>query len=164
MLRDAGSPAAIVTGGGTGSFAIDAQLGVLNELQPGSYVFMDREYLDCETAGPRFEPSLAIDTRVVSANTPGCVTVDAGLNAMATEAGAPVVAAGADLASRYRFMGDEHGMLLTPAGGGDPALDQRITLVTPHCDPTVNLYDHYAVCDGDAVVGLWPVTARGRSA
>jgi D-serine deaminase-like pyridoxal phosphate-dependent protein len=162
-LSSAGLTAEVVTGGGTGSFAIDAELGVLKELQPGSYIFMDRQYLDCERAGPQFETSLFIDSRVVSANTPGCVTVDAGLKAMATEAGTPRVVAGADEVSQYIFMGDEHGLLITPDGREDPSLDQQITLLTPHCDPTVNLYDRYTVCDGGEVLGYWPVSARGRS-
>ncbi|WP_404710272.1 DSD1 family PLP-dependent enzyme [Sphingomonas sp. MMS24-J13] len=162
-LRDAGLAPEIVTGGGSGTFVIDAELGILNELQPGSYIFMDREYRDCEFAGPQFEASLAIDTRVISANTPGCVTIDAGIKAMATEAGPPVVLDGADPASLYRFMGDEQGMLVTPPAAPDPELDARVTLLTPHCDPTVNLYDRYAVCDGEDVIGFWPVSARGRS-
>jgi 3-hydroxy-D-aspartate aldolase len=162
-LRAAGLAARTVTGGGTGSFAIDAELGLLNELQPGSYVFMDRQYGDCEAAGPAFEQALFIDTRVVSANARGLATLDAGLKAMATEAGPPAVARGADPASTYRFMGDEHGMLATPEGGEDLALDAAVSLVPPHCDPTVNLYDRYAVCRGDDVVDFWPVTARGRS-
>ena len=41
----------LVTGGGTGTHAIDAELGVLNELQVGSYVFMDRQYADCDLTG-----------------------------------------------------------------------------------------------------------------
>ena len=61
-------------------------------------------------------------------------------------------------------MGDEHGMLITPRGADDPRLDQRIALVPPHCDPTVNLYDRYAICEGETVIGFWPVSARGRSA
>lgn len=164
-LDDAGLAARTVSGGGTGSFSIDAELGVLTELQVGSYVFMDREYLDCEfdAEGPRFEPALAIDTRVVSANTAGRVTLDAGLKAMAVDAGPPRVLGGADPQSRFVFMGDEHGAVLTPPGSADPELDQRVTLLPPHCDPTVNLYDRYAVCDGPAVVDFWPVTARGRS-
>ena len=162
-LREAGLPAEIITGGGTGSFAIDVEIGLLNELQPGSYIFMDREYGDCETAGPRFQPALAIDTRVVSANTPGRVTVDAGLKAMATEAGPPLLFSGAPSETRYIFMGDEHGMLLTPEGEADLRLDQLVTLVPPHCDPTVNLYDRYAVCVEDQVVAWWPIHARGRS-
>jgi D-serine deaminase-like pyridoxal phosphate-dependent protein len=124
---------------------------------------MDCQYTDCEPAGPHFEQSLTIETRVVSANTAGCATVDAGLKAMATEAGPPRVLTGADPASRYVFMGDEHGILLTPEGSTDPVLDQLVTLVPPHCDPTVNLYDRYAVCEGDMVVAFWPVSARGRS-
>jgi D-serine deaminase-like pyridoxal phosphate-dependent protein len=163
-LDAAGLPAGTVTGGGTGSFAIDAELGILNELQPGSYIFMDRQYGDCEAGGPRFEAALALDTRVVSANTPGRVTLDAGLKAMATEAGPPRVLAGADPQAQYVFMGDEHGMLVMPDGGADPRLDQLVKLQPPHCDPTVNLYDRLAVCEGEDVVGFWPVTARGRSA
>ncbi|HEX8194175.1 MAG TPA: DSD1 family PLP-dependent enzyme [Allosphingosinicella sp.] len=162
-LRTAGLAPEVVTGGGTGTFAIDADIGLLNEIQPGSYLFQDREYQDCDPAGPTFEPALAIDTRVVSANRAGRVTVDAGLKAMATEAGPPRVLAGTDPTSRYVFMGDEHGMLLTPNGAADPPLDALVALMPPHCDPTVNLYDRYAVCDGDTVVGFWPVTARGRS-
>jgi D-serine deaminase-like pyridoxal phosphate-dependent protein len=162
-LRRAGLAPDVVTGGGTGTFAIDAELGLLTELQPESYLFQDREYRDCGVAGPAFEAALAIDTRVVSANTPGMVTVDAGLKAMATEAGPPAIIAGAHPASRYVFMGDEHGMLLTPPGAADPPLGALVTLMPPHCDPTVNLYDAYAVCEGETVVAFWPVSARGRS-
>ncbi len=163
-LADAGFAAPSVSGGGTGSFAIDVEQGVLSELQVGSYIFLDRQYGDCEFAtAPKFLPALAIDTRVVSANTPGMVTLDAGLKAMATEAGPAVVLAGADPASRFAFMGDEHGCLVTPSGGSDPAYGARITLQPPHCDPTVNLYDRYAVCEGEQVIGFWSVTARGRS-
>ncbi len=52
---------------------------------------------------------------------------------------------------------------LAPRAGATPALGQRITLATPHCDPTVNLYDAYHVVRGDILVAIWPITARGRS-
>jgi D-serine deaminase-like pyridoxal phosphate-dependent protein len=159
-LADAGFAIPVVTGGGTGTFAIDASLGVFTELQVGSYIFLDREYVDCELAGPSFEPALFVDATVVSANTPGMVTIDAGLKAFATDAGAPVVLGGAPEGTRYAFTGDEHGALL---GDGLPGLGARVTLMPPHCDPTVNLYDLYHVLDGDMVTGSWPVTARGRS-
>ncbi|TGX53432.1 DSD1 family PLP-dependent enzyme [Sphingomonas gei] len=159
-LRGAGFDVPIVTGGGTGTFAIDASLGVFTELQVGSYVFLDREYTDCELAGPRFEPALFVDATVVSANTPGMVTIDSGLKAFATDAGVPVVLAGAPRASRYAFTGDEHGALF---GDNLPQLGGRVTLMPPHCDPTVNLYDRFWVLEGDTIVGDWPVTARGCS-
>jgi D-serine deaminase-like pyridoxal phosphate-dependent protein len=156
-LADAGFAVPIVTGAGTGTFAIDAELGVLTELQVGSYIFLDREYRDCELAGPVFEQSLWVDSTVVSANTPGMVTIDAGLKSFATDAGVPMVASGT---ARFAFMGDEQGALI---GDVLPGLAERTTLVPPHCDPTVNLYDVYHLVEGDTVTGSWPVTARGRS-
>jgi D-serine deaminase-like pyridoxal phosphate-dependent protein len=157
-LAAAGHAVPVVTGGGTGSFAIDAELGVLTELQVGSYVFMDREYADCEFGGLRFESALSVDATVVSANAEGLVTVDAGLKAFAADAGVPVVLAGVAGESRYAFMGDEHGAIF---GDTLPGLAERVTLMPPHCDPTVNLYERYWVVEGDQVVDAWPVTARG---
>lgn len=157
-LSDAGIKVPVVTGGGTGSFAIDAELGVLTELQVGSYIFLDREYRDCELPGPAFEPSLFVDASVVSANVPGRVTIDAGLKAFAADAGVPVVWSGADAA--YRFMGDEQGALI---GDMLPGLAERVTLIPPHCDPTVNLYDRYWIIENGEVAGSWAVTARGCS-
>lgn len=156
VLREAGFDVPLVTGGGTGTFAIDADLGVLTELQVGSYIFLDREYRDCELEGA-FEPALFVDATVISANTPGQVTIDAGLKAFAADAGVPVLQPGAE--GRYAFKGDEHGALI---GSGLPGLGGRVTLMPPHCDPTVNLYDRYHVIDGDTVTDIWPVTARGR--
>lgn len=163
LLTAAGMTPPVVTGGGTGSHAIDAELGVLTELQVGSYIFMDREYADCDLYGGDalpFETALMVDARVISANTAGLVTIDAGLKAFATEAGAPPVISGAGPDARYRFMGDEHGAIV---GADLPGIAARVTMQTPHCDPTVNLYDAYHVVRGDVLTEIWPVTARGRS-
>lgn len=162
-LTEAGLTPPVVTGGGTGTHRIDADLGVLTELQVGSYAFMDREYRDCDL-GTTFATALSVDTRVISANAPGIVTLDAGLKAFATEAGAPVFTGGVPAGSTYRFMGDEHGAVIAPDGMPGPALGARVTAMTPHCDPRVNLYDAYHVVRGDTLVAIWPVTARGRSA
>jgi D-serine deaminase-like pyridoxal phosphate-dependent protein len=167
-LTAAGGPPPIVSGSGTGSHRIDAELGIFTELQVGSYVFMDGQYLACDIAGEGaeaspYEASLFIDARVVSANTPGMATVDAGFKAMSTDADPPKVLAGAPEGSRYFFMGDEHGAVLPPSGAAAPGLGDRVVLGAPHCDPTVNLYDAYHVVEGDTLVALWPVSARGRS-
>jgi len=166
-LTQAGGAPRIVTGGGTGTHRIDAELGLFTELQVGSYVFMDSQYLACDLTGegaasPPFETSLMVDTRVVSANTPGLVTVDGGFKAFSTDADPPVVIAGAPAGSQYRFMGDEHGALILPPGE-TLALADIVTLAAPHCDPTVNLHDTYHVVQGDTLRALWPVAARGRS-
>jgi len=166
-LKAAGLAPPIVTGGGTGSHAIDAELGVFTELQVGSYIFMDRQYADCalrEAAPTPFETALMIDARVISANHPMMVTIDAGLKAFATEAGAPPILAGAPEGSTYAFMGDEHGAIVPPRGVAPPKLGERLTLAAPHCDPTVNLYEAFHVVRGETLEAIWPVSARGRSA
>mgnify|MGYP001164792700 CR=1 FL=1 len=165
-LEAAGLKPGIVTGSGTGTHFIDAKLGVFTELQVGSYVFMDHDYAVCDLRGldkPTFEQALQIDSRVVSANTPGMVTVDAGLKAMATEKGPPQILAGAAEGATTRFMGDEHLAVIAPEGKAAPAHGEQVILVPPHCDPTVNLYESYHVVKGDTLVDIWPVTARGRS-
>ena len=166
-LDAAGLKPGIVTGSGTGTHYIDAKLGVFTELQVGSYVFMDRQYNDCalrDAAAAPFETSLMIDARVISASHPMLVTIDAGLKAFATEAGAPPILSGAPEGSAYRFMGDEHGAIVPPRGAAPPKLGERLTLAAPHCDPTVNLYEAYHVVRGDTLEAIWPVSARGRSA
>lgn len=163
-LRAAGLPPEVVTGGGTGTHQIDASLGVLTELQVGSYVFMDRQYNDCDLRGdgaPPFETSLFIDARVISANHASMATIDAGFKALSTDGGLPTIIDGAPASSMFLFMGDEHGALIAP----DHAfhVGDLVTLTAPHCDPTVNLYDAYHVVRGGTLIGIWPVAARGRS-
>jgi D-serine deaminase-like pyridoxal phosphate-dependent protein len=166
-LTQAGLKPPVVTGGGTGTHRIDAELGVLTELQVGSYIFMDRQYADCDLAGEGrapFETALFVDARVISANHPFLVTVDAGLKAFATEAGSPPIVSGAPEGSTYRFMGDEQGAVLPPKGVAPPRLGEVVTFAAPHCDPTVNLYDAYHAVKDGTLVDIWPIEARGRSA
>ena len=163
-LAEAGASPLVVTGGGTGTHVIDAELGILTELQAGSYIFMDRQYLDCDTSGPGADPfatSLFIDASVISANADGMATVDAGFKAMATDGGLPAVHAGAPPDANFLFMGDEHGAVRS--ANAEFRLGDRIVLTAPHCDPTVNLYDNYHVVQGNTLVAIWPVSARGRS-
>lgn len=154
----------IVTGAGTGTHDLDSQENAFTELQAGSYVFMDAEYSRVLANGGQpspFEVSLRVQTAVVSTNAADWVTVDGGSKCFSTDAGVPLVADGVDPASRYAFFGDEHGKLMLPAGPR-PALGARVEFVTPHCDPTVNLHDSYHVVEGDTLVAIWPVDARGK--
>lgn len=166
-LVDASLAPDIVTGAGTGSFDVDPGFDLFTELQVGSYIFMDREYDDIwadagETAP--FQPALFVQTTVVSANQPDRCTTDAGCKAFATEAGAPRIVAGAPDGARYAFFGDEQGQIVYRDGtSGRLSPGDLVQCLTPHCDPTVNLYDHYHVVRGDELVALWPIDARGRS-
>ena len=165
-LAEAGFAPAIVSGGGTGTHRIDLDLGVFTELQAGSYVFMDKQYLDCDLTGDGSAPfaaSLGVDARVVSANHSGLVTIDAGFKALSTDGGVAVARSGTGEGAAFFFMGDEHAALAAPGIGERMAPGDAVSLIVPHCDPTVNLYDHYHVVEGDTLVAIWPVSARGRS-
>ena len=67
-LARAGIDVPVVTGAGTGTFTNEAASGVYNEIQPGSYVFMDRDYADnlADAVAPRFGHSLFVLTSVMS--------------------------------------------------------------------------------------------------
>lgn len=165
-LGDAGFAPEIVTGGGTGTHHIDLDLGVLTELQTGSYVFMDKQYLDCDLTGdaePPFETALGVDVRIVSANHSGLVTIDAGFKSLSTDGGVAVVRRGAPESAFFAFMGDEHAALIAPGIGTAMQPGDPVSLTVPHCDPTVNLYDSYHVVAGETLVDIWPVSARGRA-
>lgn len=154
----------IVSGGGTGTFDIDAEGGVLSELQVGSYVVMDVQY---EAVVPArgvwpFKPALFVATSVISANHEGHATVDAGLKCFATDGPLPRVARGAPPGTTYAFMGDEHGRLSFARPDDRLPLGALVECFAPHCDPTVNLHDLYHCVRGDTLVALWPVEARGR--
>ena len=164
-LAIAGYDLGIVTGGGTGSCAFDLGAGLFTDLQLGSYVFFDVEY-NLVHRGSDFPQSLRtslfVQTTVISSNVVSRPTTDAGLKAFATDGPLPTIAAGAPQPAYYKFMGDEQGAVVLPAGTHLP-VGSVIRCVTPHCDPTVNLYDCFHCIRGDTLVDIWPVDARGRS-
>ncbi|MDX2236996.1 MAG: hypothetical protein NW203_05485, partial [Hyphomonadaceae bacterium] len=162
-LRAEGFAVTRITGGGTGTATADLALGFLTELQPGSYVFMDRQYRDAlgDDVDGAFEQSLFIASRVISINAPDWVTIDAGIKAFSTDAGAPAIADPRWAGARYFFFGDEHGGVTRPEGA-PVSLGERLMLIPPHCDPTVNLYDRYHLLRGGEWAGEAPIEARGR--
>jgi D-serine deaminase-like pyridoxal phosphate-dependent protein len=163
-ITSAGIHCPLVTGAGSGSFAFETASGVYGELQCGSYLFMDADYAANEPAAgaPRFEQALFVKSQVVSRGAAHAV-VDAGHKSHAIDSGMPRVRG---RAVTYANGGDEHGILTALGGAGDlPSLGEAVWLVPGHCDPTVNLHDHYVVVRGGlehgVVEAVWPVDARG---
>lgn len=163
-VRAAGGVVEVVTGGGTGTFAADAAQGVLTEIQPGSYAFMDREYRDALKSDPdgEFEQSLSIVATAISANHPKWVTVDAGLKAFSTDGPTPGPLTPKFEGAGFRFFGDEHGMLLRPEGVAI-ARGERVAFAPGHIDPTLDRYDLLHLVDGDTLVDIVRLEARGAS-
>ncbi len=162
LLVKSGLDASILSGGSTGTYNIDSDIRGVTELQVGSYVFMDVGYMRIGSKNGNevytdFRPSLTVLTTVVSAAHADRVTVDAGVKAFAASPD-PVVKHRQGLA--YRRFGDEFGAITASAGASLARLGDRLELIVPHCDPTVNLYDHLYVMRGEKVEAVWPITAR----
>jgi len=161
MIEAAGIACPIVTGGGSGTFMFEIESGAYDEIQPGSYIFMDADYARNEWAAPlpRFEHALFVLATVMSRPAPARAIVDAGLKASSVDSGMPQVWQRPGLT--FVRASDEHGVLEVAADRGAPALGEKILLVPGHCDPTVNLHDWYVCMRGGRVEALWPISGRG---
>jgi 3-hydroxy-D-aspartate aldolase len=126
-LQEAGLTPAIVSGGGTGSYYFESTSGVYNELQCGSYAFMDADYGRIrDKDGHRidqgeWENALFILTSVMSHAKPDQAVCDAGLKVQSLDSGLPVIHGRGDVI--YISASDEHGVIEDRAqehtGGSD---------------------------------------------
>jgi 3-hydroxy-D-aspartate aldolase len=155
----------VVSGAGTGTFAFEAASGVYNELQVGSYVFMDTEYARIGGAQgglyTEFEHSLFVLASVISIPAADRAIVDAGLKSYTAERGPPWVHRRPDL--EVTGVSDEHGKLTVAPNAQRLNLGEKLWLIPGHCDPTVNLHDWYVGIRNGRVETLWPIGARGAS-
>lgn len=164
QCRGAG-PNLKLSGGGTGTLEADAELGVLTEVQPGSFLFMDQQYAAIRGSAKDaldFEPSMFVLTSVISRAGTGKVIVDAGFKAFGTDAGPAEIAAGAPEGIPYFWVGDEHGAIVW-AGDDLPSLGRQFLCRPPHCDTTVDRYDAFVTIVDGLPAGRWPIEARGKS-
>ena len=164
-LASMGIECDIVGGGGTGSYYFEGNSGVYNELQCGSYAFMDADYgriLDKD--GNRidqgeWENALFILTSVMSHTKADKAICDAGLKVQSVDSGLPFIFGRTDV--EYVKCSDEHGVISDPKGV--LAINEKLRLVPGHCDPTCNVHDWYVGVRGGKVEKLWPVDARGKA-
>ena len=163
MLKAEGLECDIVGGGGTGSYYFEGSSGVFNELQCGSYAFMDADYQTInDEKGERiseFVNSLFILTSVMSHAKPDKAICDAGLKAQSVDSGLPYIFGRSDV--EYVKCSDEHGVISDP--NGVLKINEKLKLVPGHCDPTCNVHDWYVGVRNGKVETLWPVSARGRA-
>lgn len=159
QLRQRGLACPIVGGAGTGTFELEAASGVYNEIQAGSYCFMDADYAaNRGGAAAGFRHALFVLSTVMSQTRPGLAVLDAGHKAVAIDSGLPLVWQREGL--RYAGASDEHGKLLWTEGEGT-RLGEKLRLVPGHCDPTVDRYDWYVGIRAGRVESVWPIQARG---
>ncbi|OWT74305.1 MULTISPECIES: DSD1 family PLP-dependent enzyme [unclassified Achromobacter] len=162
-LRAAGHACATVTGGGTGTYALEGRSGIYTEVQPGSYVLMDADYA-ANVPAPQQQPlrqALLGLCTVISARN-GRAVLDGGLKTFAVDRGLPRV-----LRDGWQVtaISDEHIVLQADteaaARAAPLAVGDRVLLQPGHCDPTVNLHDWLVAIRDEVVEDVWPIDARG---
>ncbi|WP_289154867.1 DSD1 family PLP-dependent enzyme, partial [uncultured Salipiger sp.] len=164
-LEAVGLKPELVSGGGTGSYYFESNSGVYNELQCGSYAFMDADYGRIrDKDGNRidngeWENAFFILTQVMSHAKADKAICDAGLKAQSVDSGLPVIFGRTDV--EYIKCSDEHGVISDPQGV--LRVGDKLKLVPGHCDPTANVHDWYVGVRGGKVEALWPVSARGKA-
>lgn len=163
-LHAAGLRPELVSGGGTGSYYFESSSGVYNELQCGSYAFMDADYGRIrDKDGKRidhgeWENALFILTSVMSRASPDQAVCDAGLKVQSLDSGLPVIHGRNDV--KYIGASDEHGVIEDK--NGVLRINEKLKLVPGHCDPTCNIHDWYVGVRNGKVEVVWPVSARGK--
>ena len=164
-LKAEGIDCELVSGGGTGSYYFESTSGVYNELQCGSYAFMDADYgriLDKDDKRidqGEWLNAFFILTQVMSHAKADKAICDAGLKAQSVDSGLPVIFGRTDV--EYIKCSDEHGVISDPQGV--LKVGEKLRLVPGHCDPTANVHDWYVGVRDGKVETVWPVSARGKA-
>jgi D-serine deaminase-like pyridoxal phosphate-dependent protein len=145
MLNAAGIATDIVSTGGTGTYSVCGRYPGVTEIQAGSYLLMDTQYVE---RGAAFHRSLTILASVISTRGTNHAVIDCGLKELSAERGLSAVK---DLPGvTLKTLHAEHGLLQLDAHASSPLqIGQRIELWVQYSDATVNLHSSlYGIRNG----------------
>jgi D-serine deaminase-like pyridoxal phosphate-dependent protein len=165
-MQQAGLNTEIFSGGGTGTYSIQHLVPGFTDVQVGSYIFMDMQYLavgseDGNAVYNDFEPSLTVLATILNNRFAGRLTTDAGAKALTLNT--PRAGVIGEPGMDYNAGSDEFGTITFKESSKTYKMGDRLELIVPHCDPVVNLYDYIYATRKDRVEAVWEVTARGHS-
>ncbi len=167
LLKKAGLNMEIFSGGGTGTYNIMHEVPGFTDLQVGSYLFMDMQYLAIGSESgdevySDFGPSLTVVTTVMNNRFPNRLTTDAGAKALTLNT--PPAGVIGEPGMEYNAGSDEFGGIrFSTPPSKEYKIGDKLELIVPHCDPVVNEYDQIYGIRKDKVEVVWEITARGKS-
>jgi 3-hydroxy-D-aspartate aldolase len=167
MMKKAGLNMEIFSGGGTGTYNIMHLVPGFTDVQVGSYLFMDMQYLAIgsesgDAVYSDFAPSLTVVTTVMNNRFPGRLTTDAGAKALTLNT--PNAGVIGEPGMDYSAGSDEFGAIrFTAPPTKDYKIGDKLEIIVPHCDPVVNEYDQMFGIRKDRVEVVWEITGRGKS-
>jgi len=166
-MKKAGLNTEIFSGGGSGTYNIMHQTPGFSDVQVGSYLFMDMQYLaiggqDDANLYTDFQPSLTVLVTVLNNRFPGLLTTDGGSKAFTLNK--PNAGVIGEPGMDYNAGSDEFGSIkITGTPSKSYKIGDKLECIVPHCDPAVNEYDWIYGTRKDKVEVVWPITGRGHS-
>jgi D-serine deaminase-like pyridoxal phosphate-dependent protein len=131
-------------------------------VSPGTVVYCDASSVDQLPTEYGFTPAVAVVSRVVSHPKPGIATCDAGHKSVSVDSGVPNCVVIGHPEMKATKPSEEHLPFEIQELRSGPALGAELYLIPRHVCPTVNNFDRAAIVRSGKVIGIEPVTARGR--
>ena len=163
-LRAVGIEPSVVSAGSSPT-ALRSARPPVTEMRAGTYLIGDRQQV-AMGASPADGVAIAVVATVVSDSVPNQVVIDAGAKSLTKDA--PPYLAGFGTIPAYpdgviERVSDYHGQVRFPAGARMPKVGEVVAVVPNHACPVIDLYDTFLATRSGALMGRWPVDARGRS-
>lgn len=165
-MKASGLNMEIFSGGGTGTYNMMSNFPGFTDVQVGSYLFMDRQYMviggaNNENEFDDFVPSLTVMTTIINTNHPGRLITDSGAKSLTINRPKAMVIG--EPGFIYSAGSDEYGTITFKESSGSYKVGDKLEVIIPHCDPVVNLYDVMYGIRNDKVESVIPILARGKS-
>ena len=153
-IEESGLPVEIVSTGETWSYDVAGEIEGVTEIQGGSYLLMDAHYGYMSD----FNYAVKVLTTIISAPRPGVAIGDAGVRAVSTMAGLPIVE-GRNGVEVESMDGDHVVFKLT--GGASLSVGDQVLLIPAQQDATVSRWDRFVGLRNGKVEVVWDIQARG---
>jgi D-serine deaminase-like pyridoxal phosphate-dependent protein len=167
MMKKSGLNTEIFSGGGSGTYNIMHLVPGFTDVQVGSYLFMDMQYLAIgsesgDAVFNDFAPSLTVVTTVMNNRFPDRLTTDGGAKALTLNT--PHAGVIGEPGMDYDATSDEFGGIkFTAPPTKQYKIGDKLEVIVPHCDPAVNEYDQMYGIRNDRVETVYAITGRGKS-
>lgn len=136
----------------------------IHRASPGTVVYCDATSLNQLPEEWGYRPAALVVSTVVSHPSSNTITSDAGHKTVSADAGAPTCAVIGWPDAKPLKPSEEHLPIEINPGAQHPHIGDTLYLVPRHVCPTVNNFDHALIVREQGIVGVEPVTARGREA
>lgn len=155
-IRKAGIPVNIVSAAGTGTYNITGALDGVTEIQPGSYIFMDGDYLEVFND---FKPAMTLLTTVIS-RTGDRAVLDCGLKSVSIDRGRPYAVGieGVEVGGPS----EEHTKIALSGEAKNLRVGDNVSLRAMHGDTTINVHDYYFCVRDGKLETVAPILGRGK--